>query len=205
MTLEETYDRIADDWHRDHQADDWWIQGTNKFLSLLPEHGAVLDVGCGSGVKSKYFLERGFSVVGIDLSQKLLDIAKRENPKADFRHISMTELEKVSELFDGVFSQASLLHIPKKQAGMVVQKMVDRTKPGGLLYIAVKEICEGNPDERIEKENDYGYEYERFFSYYTIPELEKYLTDAGATVVERLRNSSPSGKTVWLQIIAKKC
>ena len=33
----------------------------NRFSALLPEHGYILDFGCGSGRDTKYFLEQGFS------------------------------------------------------------------------------------------------------------------------------------------------
>lgn len=204
MNLTETYNRIAEDWHRDHMRDDWWIEGTDVFIKKLPANARVLDVGCGSGVKSKYFIDRGFKVTGIDISDKLLEIARREAPKGGFKVLSMIDLNSLSETFDGVFAQASLLHIPKKDAGEVVKKMADRLVPHGLLYISVKEVREGSFDEKIEKENDYGYEYERFFSYFTMAELEKHFADAGLKVVTKMRNPNPSGKTVWLQIIGQK-
>jgi 2-polyprenyl-3-methyl-5-hydroxy-6-metoxy-1,4-benzoquinol methylase len=204
MDLKETYNRIAEDWHRDHSHDDWWVEGTGTFIQELAPGARVLDVGCGSGVKSKYLINHGFKVTGIDISEKLLEIARREASKGEFKVFSMTDLDSMLEMFDGIFAQASLLHIPKKDAGEVVKKMAGRLISGGLLYIAVKEVREGKPEEGIAKENDYGYEYERFFSYFTMPELEQYLAGAGLTVVSASRNPNPSGKTVWLQIIGRK-
>ena len=180
------------------------MEGTNAFIQKLPVGSHVLDVGCGSGVKSKYFIDHGFKVTGIDISDKLLEIARREAPEGEFKVLSMTELDSMLETFDGVFAQASLLHIPKKDSGEMVKKMARRLVSGGLLYIAVKEAFGGTSEEEVLKENDYGYEYERFFSYFTMEELEKYLADAGLKDVSKLRNSNPSGKTVWLQIIGQK-
>lgn len=204
MDLKEAYNRIAEDWHRDHLADDWWKNGTDDFIKELPAGARVLDVGCGSGVKSKYLTDHGFKVIGIDISEKLLEIAEREAPEAEFRVLSMTDLDSMPETFDGVFAQASLLHIPKKEAGDIVKKMARRLVTGGLLCINVKEAREGKPNEEILKENEYGYEYERFFSYFTVEELERYLTDAGLKIISTLRNPNKSGKTVWLQIIGKR-
>jgi SAM-dependent methyltransferase len=204
MDLKETYNRIALDWYRDHSSDDWWVEGTDAFIKELSSGTRVLDVGCGSGVKSKYLIAHGIKVIGIDISEKLLEIARREAPGGEFREFSMMNLDAMPETFDGVFAQASLLHIPKKDAGDVVKKMAERLIPGGLLYIAVKEIREDQSDEEVKKENDYGYEYERFFSYFTMVELERYLADAGLQVISEQRNPNSSGKTVWLQIIGKK-
>lgn len=201
--LATTYDRIADDWHRDHQTDDWWVSGTDELLSRLPRGAHILDIGCGSGVKSAYMVSRGFRVTGIDTSEGLLTIARREVPEADFKKFSMTELDAFEGDFDAVFAQASLLHIPRKDVAPVVRNMVVKTKPNGLVYLAVKEVHPDKPIEGVVKEHDYGYEYERFFSYFTMEELESYLRDAGSTVLWKARNPNPSGKTVWLQIIGK--
>lgn len=203
MNLAETYDHIAEDWHQDHLVDDWWVDGTDVFLSHLSLGARVLDVGCGSGVKSRYMQDHGMRVTGIDISTKLLEIARSESPESSFQQLSMTELNTLGDTYDGVFAQASLLHIFKVDAPAVVRAMANRTSTYGFVYLAVKEVREGKPEEAVVKENDYGYEYERFFSYFTMAELESYLAAAGLEVVWSERNPSPSGKTAWLQIIGK--
>jgi len=202
MDLKETYNRIAEDWHRDHSNDDWWVDGTDTFIKNLLAGGSVLDVGCGGGTKSKYLHERGLKVTGIDISDKLLVIAHRECSGCIFKEFSMSNLDALDETFDGVFAQASLLHIPKKDAQEVVAKMARKVAKGGCLYLAVKEMREGKPEEEIKIENDYGYDYERFFSYFSITELETYLKEAGLEVIWEERK--PVGRTAWLQIIGKR-
>ena len=74
--LRDTYDRIADDWARDHERDTWWREGTAKFASLLPNGARVLDAGCGSGQKAKFFqdrYDRFFSYYTIDEMRAHLD------------------------------------------------------------------------------------------------------------------------------------
>jgi len=84
MNLKETYDKIAEDWHSDHKKDDWWIEETDKFISYLSKGDLVLDVGCAGGIKSKYLMQKGLNVVGIDFSEKMIEIAKREFPNGEF-------------------------------------------------------------------------------------------------------------------------
>lgn len=47
----------------------------NRFSTLLPEHGYILDFGCGSGRDTKYFLEQGFYVDATDGSEEMCHIA----------------------------------------------------------------------------------------------------------------------------------
>ena len=201
--LRDTYDRIAEDWAKDHERDTWWREGTTKFAALLPQGARVLDVGCGSGQKAKFFHDRGAHVLGIDFSEKLLEIARRTATASDFRLLDLRDIGTLPEEFEGVFAQASLLHIPKAEAFSVIEGMVSRLVPRGLLYVAVKAHRPGNPEEEIVTENDYGYAYDRFFSYYTIDEMRAHLDRLGLSLVHsEVSRTSLHGE--WIQLIARK-
>lgn len=87
MDLKDTYNKIADDWHKDHALDDWGDPGMEVFLSLLKPGAAILDVGCGGGLKTKVMASQGFSVTGVDLSESFIEIARREVPGARLRFL----------------------------------------------------------------------------------------------------------------------
>ena len=80
--------------------------------------------------------------------------------------------------------------------------MVSRLVPQGLLYIAVKAQRPGNPEEEIVTENDYGYDYDRFFSYYTMDDLRAYVDRLGLSLVHAEASQTPS-QGAWIQIIAR--
>ena len=200
MDLKSTYNRIAADWFKDHNADTWWQEGTNHFLSLLSKGATILDIGCGPGVTTRYLSDKGFRVTGMDFSEKMIEIAHREVPNIEFLVGDIYELDSFNRTFDAIFAKAVLLHVPKDKVVSVLEKMRDKLNPGGLLYIAVKENTK--IDGEIVKENDYGYEYERFFSYFTLPEVTAYLEKIGMKVV--LGNIANSGKTNWIQVISQR-
>lgn len=200
--LKKTYDRIAEDWNQDHLNDTWWKAHIDDLITQLPLGGTVLDVGCGAGHKSLYFSERGFKVKGIDFSEKMIEIAKRQVLSADFEVRDMYDLDAISETFDCVFVCASLLHIPKKDVPGILRACRQRLAENGILFIAVKEQWEGQSDERVETEDDYGYQYRRFFSYFTLPQLERLLSDADMKVVQS--DITTAGNTRWIRVFAKK-
>ena len=82
----------------------------------------------------------------------------------------------------------------------VLRNMKERLKPGGLLYVAVKGIKEDGVEEEIRTEDDYGYKYERFFSYYTLDELKRYFHELDLEIVWEL-NARP--EINWIQIIGR--
>jgi len=68
--------------------------------------------------------------------------------------------------------------------------------------IAVKEKRPEGPSEEVRRENDYGYAYERFFSYFTAEEMVEYFQSAG--MVLEYVSIKGSGRTNWIQTIARK-
>jgi len=206
MNLKDTYNKIAEAWYSDHSSDDWWQEGTNMFISFVKPGGMVLDIGCGGGTKSKYLADKGLKITGIDFSENLLAIAQKEVPKGEFLLMDLNDIDKLNNAYDGIFMQAVLLHVPKNQVEVVLKKVIERLNVGGYLYVAVKEKVEGGIDEEVKRENDYGYEYERFFSYFTVQEFENWFKHLGLEVVYKdvKPPTKSSGKSNWIQIIAKK-
>lgn len=202
MDLKTTYNTIAEDWVKDHDKDTWWQEGTEYFLSLLPKESTILDVGCGGGIKTRYIAEKGYNVMGIDFSDKMIEIAKRENPGVEFAVVDMYDIDTLEKTFDGIFVQAALLHIPKARVMEVLNKMKDRLNPNGLLYIAVKGIRDDGIEEDIKTENDYGYDYQRFFSYFSLDELKGYFNTLDLEIV--WEGNRGSNATNWIQIIGRK-
>ena len=202
MNLKETYNKIAEDWHKGHKQDAWWVGGVDKFISFLRSGSLVLDVGCGTGLKSKYLINRGFKVVGIDFSEKMIETAKREVPEGEFWVMDMEEAAKLEGNFDGIFLQAALLHIKKDMVGEVLCKMLGRLKKRGHVYIAVKEKKPEGTEEEIKREENYGHPYERFFSYFTLEEVKEHLEKLGIRTI--YESTIPSGNTRWVQVIGQK-
>ncbi len=83
---------------------------------LLPDVRGrrVLDLGCGFGHNCVDFVDRGASeVVGIDISEKMLAVARAESSRPNIRYInmSMTEISSLTGKFDLVYSSLAFHYI----------------------------------------------------------------------------------------------
>lgn len=133
--VEEGYNRIAEDYysHRDLSK---FNKELEQFASLLPENALILDVGCGAGIPTAKFLtEKGIKVTGIDLSDKMLSLARENVPSAEFIKMDMNGLKFSENTFDGILSVYALFHVPKNQHLDIFKQFYKILKPGGILMI----------------------------------------------------------------------
>ncbi len=109
----------------------------DRFLSLLPPEGNVLDLGCGSGDPvARYMTAQGFDVVGVDASTAMLDIARERFPSGDWRLADMRTLS-LPETFDGIIGWNSFFHLRQDEQRAVLPKLAAHLRPGGALMLTV--------------------------------------------------------------------
>lgn len=108
----------------------------NKFASMLPEGGRILDLGCGSGRDSLAFLQAGFTVDAMDGSEQMVAAASTLTglPVA---HALFHEYQPEHE-YDGIWACSSLLHVPAQDLPSIIFKYTRHLKPGGVFYMSFK-------------------------------------------------------------------
>jgi ubiquinone/menaquinone biosynthesis C-methylase UbiE len=136
-----TYDAAAD--HFDDAPLSFWDRiGKRTIDRLALSNGAkILDVGCGTGASALPAAEavgaKG-SVIGVDLSARLLERARtkakaRDIPNIEFRVADMTSLGYPNGHFDAVVSVFSIFFIPDMEG--LVRELWRMVRPGGKLAV----------------------------------------------------------------------
>lgn len=89
-------------------AEKSWL---DRFNSLLPNGGSILDIGCGSGEPiAGYFIAKGFDVAGIDASLPLIELCRSRFPENLWSVADMRELA-LGRRFDGLIAWHSFFHL----------------------------------------------------------------------------------------------
>jgi len=95
----------------------------------------ILEYGCGIGRNIPY-LQQAFPnavIMGSDISNASLDIARRDNTGIEF--FQEDENVELTNLFDVIFVAGVFHHIPVVQRSEVAKTLFNRLTPGGLLFV----------------------------------------------------------------------
>ena len=133
--VEQGYNKIAETYYS-HRDLNKFNKELEKFASFLSDTIHVLDVGCGAGIPTtKFLVNKGIKVTGIDLSDTMLRLARENVPSAQFIKMDMNDLKFDENTFDGIISVFALFHVPKENHFDIFKKFFDILKPGGILLI----------------------------------------------------------------------
>ena len=140
------YDAISREYRSDDgQANPQTSEGTDGYArwvddlaGLIAPRARVLDLGCGAGVPAiKLLAEKGFDVLGLDMSAVQVARARQLVPHATFEQADMVTWEHAPGSFDAVVSFYALIHVPLEEQRSLLSKIRLWLRPGGYLLAIV--------------------------------------------------------------------
>lgn len=184
-----SYNVIAEEYSKRHFKQPKFEKPLEFFIGELPKKAKILDVGCGPGGESNFFVQNGFDGVGIDISDSILQIAKKNVPNAEFMNMNLLNLEFKENEFDGIWCCRTLIHIPKKETENALDGMKKVLKPGGILCACI--VSSGDSKEYITNStytpSDKTGTVKLFFREYGDGELEGELKEAGFKILKIMK------------------
>lgn len=171
-------------------------QNIHALLSSIetPPPATILDLGCGPGRDLKTFTELGHRAIGVDGSAEFVRMAREysgcEVWQQDFIHLDLP-----SDMFDGIYANASLFHVPKAVLPSVLRQLFAALRPGGVLFSS-------NP----RGDNQEGWNGPRYGSYHDLPAWRGFLESAGFLYVDHYFRPAglPLAEQNWLASVWRK-
>ncbi|WP_432078632.1 class I SAM-dependent methyltransferase [Streptomyces sp. YPW6] len=155
--IRQSYDTVAADYARcvkDPGALDPVSRAVlSAFAELVTSSGLgpTADVGCGPGKVTAYLTGLGVSAFGVDLSPKMIALARAAHPDLRFDVGSMSALAAGDGELGGVLAYYSTHHLPPAELPAVYQEFHRTLAPGGRLLLVTRVGEEGR------RRRTYGY------------------------------------------------
>jgi ubiquinone/menaquinone biosynthesis C-methylase UbiE len=129
----------------------------SRYLPPSTKGKKLLEVGCGTGHWSRFFSEYGFEVTGVDISERMIDIAKSKNiSNASFQVADGYSLPFADDTFDVTAAITTLEFV--RDAEAVVREMIrcTRKQKGQLLVGVLNGLARLNRNRKKRPESPYA-------------------------------------------------
>jgi SAM-dependent methyltransferase len=153
----------------------------NRFAEDVRGHGLVADLGCGPGHVARYLHDQGVRMLGIDLSPRMIDLARQRSPDIEFRVGDMRTLDLPDGALAGIVAFYSLIHIGEPEMGATLRELRRVLAPGGLLLVAFHV-----GEETVHRDELWGHTVSLDFRFLMPSPMVARLIEVGFVVLERV-------------------
>ncbi len=185
--LEIYYSRRASEYEKIYEKPERQdnLESLKSLVKDFFQNKSVLEIACGTGYWTEIISSAAQSIVSIDSSNEVLDIARlksyQEN-NVEFINDDASSLSKIKNTFDSAFCGFWLSHIHKNNIESFITKLHTKLKPGSVVVMIDNNYVDGSstPVDRTDREgNTYqlrkledGSEYEVLKNFYLEDELK---------------------------------
>lgn len=108
----------------------------DHFLSLIPEHSTILDLGCSSAKPiAAYLIAQGHSVVGVDSSEVMIEMAQQNFPEQSWIQADMRQIS-LRQKFQGILAWDSFFHLTPDDQRAMFSIFQQHSKPNAALMFS---------------------------------------------------------------------
>lgn len=147
----------------------------DSFAARFNNDSLICDAGCGPSAHiGRYLFDKGIKVIGVDISEKCVELAKLHNPDMNFKCADISSMPFDANAFDGLISYYSIINTPKIYVNKIFAEFRRVLKPDGYLLVSVKAgTTEGYIDDLL------GVKTKIYSSLFTKDEIVAYFSQAG--------------------------
>jgi len=139
--------------------------------SVTKQKAELLEIGCGPGNITKYLLTQrpDFDIFGIDIAPNMIELAKKNNPTANFAVMDSRQINSLDKKYDGIISGFCLPYLSQTEGNELISNAYNLLNDNGLFYLS---FVEGDPDKSDFKVGSGGRVY---FNFHNLDDLKTQL------------------------------
>lgn len=142
--------------------------------SISKSNASILEIGCGPGNITKYLLSKrpDFDILGIDIAPNMVELAKVNNPTANFVVMDSRNINEIKSTFDGIVCGFCLPYLSHSDSEKFFKDCFNLLNENGFLYLS---FVEGNPNKSNFQTSSSG--DRSFFYFYDLEDLKTQLIE----------------------------
>ncbi|MCK0158520.1 class I SAM-dependent methyltransferase [Cellulophaga sp. F20128] len=178
----ETWNKIAKVYQDKFMDLDLYNDTYDHFSTLIGKPNAsVLEIGCGPGNITKKLLTKNpnLKLLGIDVSENMITLAKQNNPTAEFRQMDCRDLGNLQNKFDAIVCGFCIPYLSETDCATLIQNCNKLLHRDGVLYLSFvagnykqSGFISGSSGDRV------------YFYYHPLQSIEKALSINSFTIKE---------------------
>lgn len=187
----ETYNISAKAYQDKFMEMDLYNDTYDTFCRLINRCNAkIFDIASGPGNVAKYILCKrpDFKVFGIDLSPTMIELARLNNPQADFAVMDCRDIHAIDAKFNGIMSAFCIPYLSKDESRKLISDASLLLELNGLLYIST---MEGDYDKSGYETTSFSGNNRVFVYYHTADYIIACLIELGFEIVDFQRKQYP--------------
>jgi 2-polyprenyl-3-methyl-5-hydroxy-6-metoxy-1,4-benzoquinol methylase len=158
----ETWNKVAS-LYQDKFMDLDLYNDTYDFIcnNIVKDKAKILEIGCGPGNITKYLLSKrtDFEIFGTDIAPNMIELAKRNNPTANFAILDSREIDEIETRYDGIICGFCLPYLSQTDSQKLIADSYKLLNENGLLYLSFVEGDPGKSDFQVGSSGDRVYFY----------------------------------------------
>jgi len=173
-------------------------QNRDALVAAMPRNpGKILDLGCGPGRDLVAFKSQGHTVIGLDATPAFVEMAQQASDCEVWQQ-SFFYLDLPPETFDGIFANASLLHVPRAEMVRVLKDLWRSLLPKGAIVMS---MVRGDSEGYSARSTGY-----RYVVGWELETLSPKVEEAGFEILHHYYRPPglPPEAQSWLVIVARK-
>ncbi|CAM3526992.1 class I SAM-dependent DNA methyltransferase [Aequorivita lipolytica] len=169
----QTWNKIAEIYQDKFMNLDLYNDSYDVFLdTILKTNSSIFEIGCGPGNITKYLLSKKnvLKIEGIDISENMIELAKKNNPMAKFQIMDCRQIGSLNKKFDAIICGFCIPYLSKNDCKKLISDCKYLLNDNGILYLSFVDGNYGNSGYITGSNGDRTY-----FYYHNLNNLEKTL------------------------------
>lgn len=168
------------------------IELFQRIFDGIPKKGKFLDLGCGTGLPfDRYIMENGYSVIGVDITEKHINSARENVPEGRFIQGDFFNQDFEQNSFNVIVSFYAIFHIPREEHRKLFEKIRYWLKEDGFILVTM------GAEEMDRHEGDIE-GAEMLWSSYSPNRSKEIIEESGFNILESYHEDWREEQHLWI-------